>query len=471
MSTWPFRTVIEPFRIKAVERIPILDRQTRVRAVREAGYNLFKLGASQVTIDLLTDSGTGAMSADQWAAMMLGDETYAGSRSFQRLEAVVHRLTGIDHVFPVHQGRAAERILAETSLGPGDVVPNNTHFDTTRAHVEHSGATALDVPTRSALDPSDPHPFKGDIDLAALDSALSAHRVPLVMVTLTNNSLGGQPVSLANLRAVSEICRVRGTPLFLDAARIAENAWFIHTREEGMDRHSLRDIARAMFDLASGFTMSAKKDAMVNIGGLLATRDPEQAARFREALILGEGFPTYGGLAGRDLEAMAIGLEEALDPAYQRYRASSVAYLANGLQRVGIPVVTPPGGHAVYVDAGRLCPHIPPTAFPGQSVAVSFYEEGGIRGCEIGSLLQPGSPLELMRLALPRRTYTQAHVDYVIEVAERVAAGAADLPGYRIVESPRWLRHFSATLAPDRAISHSQVCESPHSSADSMGCA
>ena len=414
MSTWPYQTVIEPFRIKTVEPIPILDRATRIRAVEAAGYNLFKLGADRVTIDLLTDSGTGAMSSDQWAAMMIGDETYAGSRSFQRLEAVVHRLTGHEFVFPVHQGRAAERILAETSLRPGDVVPNNTHFDTTRAHVMNAGAVALDVPTKAALNPDDPHPFKGDVDLDGLRSALAEHRVPFVIVTLTNNSLGGQPVSLSNLRAVSEICRSSATPLFLDAARFAENAWFIHVREPGMLRHSLRDIVREMFDLADGFTMSAKKDAMVSIGGLLATRDPEQAARFREALILGEGFPTYGGLAGRDLEAMAVGLEEALDPAYQRYRASSVAYLAEGLQRVGFPIVTPPGGHAVYIDAGRFCPHIPPEAFPGHAVAVAFYEEGGIRGCEIGSLLHPESPLELLRLALPRRTYTQAHIYYVI---------------------------------------------------------
>jgi tryptophanase len=468
MQHWPFRTVIEPFRVKTVESIPILDRKTRLRAVEASGFNLFKLGADQVTIDLLTDSGTGAMSADQWAAMMVGDETYAGSRSFKRLEAVVHRLTGIPHIFPVHQGRAAERILAETSLRPGDVVPNNTHFDTTRAHVEHAGATALDVPVEAALDPDNPHPFKGNIDLGAVQSAIDAHRVPFVMVTLTNNSLGGQPVSLANLRAVSEICRSARIPLFLDAARFAENAWFIHSREPGMDRYTLRDIVRNTFDLADGFTMSAKKDAMVSIGGLLGTRDPEQAARFREALILGEGFPTYGGLAGRDLEAMAVGLEEALDPAYQRYRARSVAYLADGLQRVGIPVVTPPGGHAVYIDAGRLCPHIPADAFPGHSVAVAFYEEGGIRGCEIGALMNPDAKLQLLRLALPRRTYTQAHVDYVIEVSERVAARAATLPGYRIVEAPRWLRHFSATLAPCVKF-HTQVGDSTRPMLEKVG--
>ncbi len=450
MKDWEFRTIIEPFRIKAVDPIPFLTRRERERAIERVGYNLFGLRADEVTIDLLTDSGTGAMSAQQWSALMSGDESYAGSSSFQRLHAVAHELTGYTHIFPVHQGRAAERILGTTVLKPGDVVLNNTHFDTTRANVEQAGAIALDLPCGVAADPTDDAPFKGDMDLDRLDAALETdgHRVALVMITLTNNAAGGQPVSMANLEAVSARCKAAGVPFFLDAARFAENAWFIHDREPGYADWSIPDITRKMFRLADGCTMSAKKDGIVHIGGLLATNRDDWAEQFRNALILGEGFPTYGGLAGRDLEAMAVGLQESVDIDYLRYRARSIAYFANGVEAAGIPVVHPPGGHAVYLDAGRLLPHIPPAAFPAQALAVALYVEGGIRGVEVGSLMFPAAPLQLVRLALPRRVYTQSHVDYVIEVAERVANLAPALRGLRIVKEPPFLRHFSATLAP-----------------------
>lgn len=447
MSDWDFHTIIEPFRIKAVEAIPILTRAQREHAIHAAGYNLFKLLADTVTIDLLTDSGTGAMSAAQWSALMIGDESYAGSRSFVRFEAAVHRLTGFPYILPVHQGRAAERILARTVLPPGSVVVNNTHFDTTRANVEQAGAHAVDLPVSAAADPTDTSPFKGDMSLPALDRALDSG-VTLAMLTLTNNAAGGQPVSMANIEAVSARCRAAGVPFFLDAARFAENAWFIHTREPGYADMPLPTIARRMFDLADGCTISAKKDGIAHISGVLATRIPEWAEKFRNELILGEGFPTYGGLAGRDLECVAVGLEEALDPDYLCYRARSVAYFAERLESVGVPVVKPPGGHAVYVDAGRLFPHIPPERFPGQAFAVAMYLEGGVRGVEIGSLMFPAARLQLVRLAMPRRVYTQAHNDYVVEVASRVVARARSVPGYRIVNEPPFLRHFSATLEP-----------------------
>jgi len=450
VKDWGFRTIIEPFRIKAVDPIPILSRHERLQALQRAGYNLFALKADEVTIDLLTDSGTGAMSARQWGALMTGDESYAGSRSFEHLRSVAQGLLGYPHIFPVHQGRAAERILASTVLYPGSVVLNNTHFDTTRANVEQVGAVGVDLPVPSAADPEDRSPFKGDMDVDALDSALAEYgdRVVLVMLTLTNNAMGGHPVSMANIEAVSARCAEANVPFFFDAARYAENAWFIHTREEGFENWEIRDIAQKVFSLGDGCTLSAKKDGIVHIGGLLATRFDDWADKFRNSLILGEGFPTYGGLAGRDLEAMAIGLLESLDADYLRYRARSVAYFANGMEEAGIPVVHPPGGHAVYLDAGRLLPHIPPEQFPGQALAVALYLEGGVRSVEVGSLMFPGSRLELVRLALPRRTYTQAHVDYVIEVAERVSERAQELPGLRIVHEPPFLRHFSARLEP-----------------------
>jgi tyrosine phenol-lyase len=450
METWDFRTIIEPFRIKMVEDIPLLSRRERHAALERAEHNLFRLLANEVTIDLLTDSGTGAMSSNQWAALMLGDESYAGSRSFQRLQAVTHRLTGYRHIFPVHQGRAAERILATTLIKPDQIILNNTHFDTTRAHIEVAGAHAVDLPIAEAGQPEVDHPFKGDMDLDALDQALADKRpaIAMVMLTLTNNAAGGQPVSMANIEAVSARAKAAGVPFLLDAARFAENAWFIHSREEGYEHWSLTDIARRMFSLSDGCTMSAKKDGIVNIGGLLCTNRDDWADGFRNELILSEGFPTYGGLAGRDLECMAVGLEESLDHGYLQYRSRSIAYFAEHLTRVGVPVVQPPGGHAVFIDAGKMLPHIPKHELPGQALAAALYLEGGVRGVEIGTLMFPNAPLELLRLAVPRRVYTQAHIDYVVEVAERVAARASQIKGYRIVEQPPFLRHFSAKLLP-----------------------
>jgi len=445
-----FRTIIEPFRIKAVEAIPILDGPTRVRALDRAGHNLFRLRADEVTIDLLTDSGTGAMSARQWGALMQGDESYAGSRSFFRFEEAVRELTGYNHIFPVHQGRAAERILARTVIKPGQIVANNTHFDTTRANVEQVGAVALDLPCALAAQTRVSARFKGDMDVAALQELLAQRgpEVALVMVTLTNNAVGGQPVSMANLESVSQICRQAGVPFFLDGARFAENAWFIRVHEPAYSDWKLPDIAHKMFSLADGCTISAKKDGIVHIGGVLATQRDDWAELFRCEMILGEGFPSYGGLAGRDLEAMAVGLEESLDADYLRYRVRSVAYFAEGLERVGIPVVQPPGGHAVFIDAGMFLDHLPADAFPGQALAAAFYLEGGVRGVEVGSLMFPDSRLQLLRMALPRRVYTQAHIDYVLEVAERIVAKAPTLKGYRILHEPPFLRHFSATLTP-----------------------
>ncbi|MEW6278515.1 MAG: tryptophanase [Candidatus Eremiobacterota bacterium] len=447
---WKYKTIIEPFRIRAVEPIPLLDDRQRKRALERAGHNLFQLKADEVTIDLLTDSGTGAMSAEQWSALMQGDESYAGSRSFRRLEAVVHQLTGYPFVFPVHQGRAAERIIARTVVQSGQQVLNNTHFDTTRANLEQAGVEAVDLPVAGSEDPARLMDFKGNMDLEALERALREQRdrVALVMLTLTNNAVGGQPVSMANIEAVSRICHEHGVTFFLDAARFAENAWFIHVREPGYEHWNLTDIARKMFSLADGCTMSAKKDGIVHIGGLLCTRRADWAEQFRNELILGEGFPTYGGLAGRDLEAMAVGLEESLEESYLRYRTRSVAYFAEGLEQVGIPTVRPPGGHAVFVDAGRLLPHLASSEFPGQALAAAFYLAGGVRGVEVGSLMFPDARLQLLRLAVPRRVYTQAHIDYVIEVGERVARSAPALPGYRIVQEPPYLRHFSAVLEP-----------------------
>ncbi|MBK7581438.1 MAG: tryptophanase [Myxococcales bacterium] len=440
----PFRTVIEPFRIKAVEPIPLTTRAERDALLEQAGYNLFKLHAEHVTIDLLTDSGTGAMSDRQWAALLAGDESYAGSRSFDHFETALKRLTGLPHVFPVHQGRAAERILFDAIVEPGDVVPNNTHFDTTRANLEYVGGVALDLP--KSEDPA----FGGNMDLAALERALTGKaRVPLVMMTLTNNAVGGQPVSMANLRAVRALCDTHQVPLFIDAARFAENAWLIKRREPGFADHTPEQIARELFSLSDGCTLSAKKDGIVNIGGVLATRRADWAQKFEVLLILTEGFPTYGGLAGRDLEAMAVGLIEALDPDYLRYREATVAYLARGLVKAGLPIVEPPGGHAVFVDAGRALPNMPRAQLPGQAIAVELYREGGVRTVEIGSLMfGAAAQHELVRIALPRRVYTASHVDWVIETAERVAARLPIIRGYRIVEEAPLLRHFTARLAP-----------------------
>jgi len=440
----PFRTIIEPFRIKAVEPIPLTRREEREALLARAGYNLFKLSAEHVTIDLLTDSGTGAMSDRQWAALLAGDESYAGSRSYDHFEATVKRLTGLPHVFPTHQGRAAERILFEAVVKPGDVVPNNTHFDTTRANLEHVGGVALDLPR------SGDERFGGNMDLALLERALSGdRRVPLVMMTLTNNAVGGQPVSLENMRAVRALCDRFRVPLFVDAARFAENAWLIKRREPGYQDHTPEQIARELFDLADGCTISAKKDGIVNIGGILATRRPDWARKFEVLLILSEGFPTYGGLAGRDLEAMAVGLIEALDPEYLRYREATVAYLARGLEKAGLPIVNPPGGHAVFIDAARALPGIARAELPAQALAIELYREGGVRTVEVGSLMfGAAAQHELVRVALPRRVYTASHVDWVIETAERVAARLSEIRGYRIVEEPPLLRHFTARLQP-----------------------
>ncbi|HEX7398992.1 MAG TPA: tryptophanase [Candidatus Limnocylindrales bacterium] len=456
MDRW--QTIIEPFRIHSVEPIRMTTRAERLRAIEAAGLNLFNLHADDVLVDLLTDSGTGAMSRDQWAAVQHGDESYAGSPSWYVFLAAVQELFPFRHVIPTHQGRAAEKILFSVIGGPGKVIPNNTHFDTTRANVEATGAEAVDLVIEEGRHPEVEHPFKGNMDLVGLEKLLAARAadVPAVFVTITNNSGGGQPVSLENLRGVRALCDRFGVPLFLDACRFAENAWFIRLREPGQADRSVPEIVREIASLADGMTMSAKKDGLANIGGWLALRDDEIAERCRNLLILTEGFPTYGGLAGRDLEAIAQGLREVVDEDYLRYRIRSTAYLGNALSADGIPVVRPIGGHAVYLDARALLPHIPPLAYPGQALAVALYVEGGIRGCEIGTVMFGRHPdgsetpaaMDLVRLAIPRRTYTQSHVDYVIEVVRSVAKEAADLRGLRIVDEPAALRHFTARFAP-----------------------
>lgn len=432
--------------------------EQRKAAIATAGYNLFKVNAQDVLIDLLTDSGTGAMSRDQWAAIQHGDESYAGSPSFFVFRDAVRELFPFEHVLPTHQGRAAEKIIFSVLGGPGKVVPNNTHFDTTRANVEASGATAVDLVIAEGRDPQAVHPFKGNMDIDALETLLREHAddVPVVFVTITNNSGGGQPVSLANLHAVREVCDTYGKMLFLDACRFAENAWFIHEREAGHGDRDVADIVREMASLADGMTMSAKKDPMGNIGGWLAMNDDDLARECRNVLILTEGFPTYGGLAGRDLEALAQGLKEAVSHDYLRYRIRSTGYLGEALVKAGVPVLTPIGGHAVYLDARALLPHIPPLQYPGEALAVALYEAGGVRSIEIGTVMFGRQPdgsevpaaLDLVRLAIPRRTYTQSHIDYVIEVCEHVARHASELKGYRIVDEPPALRHFTATFKP-----------------------
>jgi tryptophanase len=457
MDRW--QTIVEPFRIKSVEPIRMTSVADRDAKLREAGWNLFNLHAADVLIDLLTDSGTGAMSSEQWAGIQRGDESYAGSPSWYRFLEAVRELFPYRHVIPTHQGRAAEKILFSVIGGPGKVIPSNTHFDTTRANVEFTGAEAVDCVIAEGHEPSTIHPFKGNMDVEALDALIrdrGAENVPVVFVTVTNNSGGGQPVSMANLRAVREVCDRYGLPLFLDACRFAENAWFIKQREDGYADASVPDIVREMAALADGMTMSGKKDALANIGGWLALDDDGWAEQCRTLLILTEGFPTYGGLAGRDLEAMAAGLREVVEEDYLRYRIRSTAYLGEALVEAGVPVVQPIGGHAVYLDAAALLPHIPPLEYPGQALAAALYREGGIRGCEIGSVMfgrhpdgtESAAPMELVRLAIPRRVYTQSHVDYVIEVIRWVAARAPELRGFRIVEQPAALRHFTARFEP-----------------------
>ncbi len=431
-------------------------REEREQELERAGYNLFNVPGPRVLVDLLTDSGTGAMSSEQWAGLQRGDESYAGSASWFRFRDAVQELFPFEHLIPTHQGRAAEKILFSALGGEGRTIPNNTHFDTTRANVEFTGAEALDLPVSEALVPSTLHPFKGNMDVDALRRVLAEADVPVVFMTITNNSGGGQPVSMENLRAVREACDAAGVPLYLDACRFAENAWFVKLREDGYAHTPVPDIVREMASLADGMTMSAKKDPLGNIGGWLALNDDELAEQCRNLLILTEGFPTYGGMAGRDMDAIAQGLREAVDEDYLRYRITSTQYLGEALDRAGIPVVLPVGGHAVYIDARAFLPQIPPLEYPGQALAVALYLEGGIRGCEIGTVMfgrqpdgseQPAS-MDLVRLAIPRRTYTQSHVDYVIEVCEYVAARAAELRGLEIVEEPPVLRHFTARFAP-----------------------
>lgn len=456
-----FSTIIEPFRIKVVEQIKLTTQEEREAMIREAGYNIFSLRSEDVIVDLLTDSGTGAMSANQWAGVMRGDESYAGSPSYFRFRDSIADVTGFEHIIPTHQGRAAERILFSVMCNAGDVVPNNSHFDTTRAHVEYRGALAVDLPSPELADMDSDYPFKGEMDVEALRAAFAEHgadRIPLVMLTVTNNSGGGQPVSMANAKAVADVCREFGKPLYLDACRITENAFLIKQREPGYADMSVREIVRELCDLAEGCTMSAKKDAIVNMGGFLATRDAALAQEERVLLILSEGFPTYGGLSGRDLEALAIGMQEAVDEDYLNYRIASTQYVGRHLRAAGVPLLWPPGGHAIYLDAKRIAAHVAPTSFPGVSVANRLYELGGVRACEIGTLMfgshdpdtgqETAGPRELVRLAIPRRTYTQSHMDYVIEVVLKMFEERESLPGYRILEQAPFLRHFSARLEP-----------------------
>jgi tryptophanase len=445
-------TIIEPFRIKSVEPLRRTTPEQREQYLKEAGYNLFQLRAADILIDLLTDSGTSAMSTEQWAAMMRGDESYAGSASYYRLKAVMDDLMGFRHAIPAHQGRAAERILFTVLCKPGDIVPNNTHFDTTRANIEFRGARAVDLPCPEAADTQSRQPFKGNLDTAALERLIEAEgaaRIPLVMVTVTNNSGGGQPVSMANIEAVQRIATRHGIPLYLDACRFAENAWFIKQFEPGYGDWSPKQIAQKMFSLVDGCTFSAKKDAFANIGGLLCTNDARLAEQETNLLILTEGFPTYGGLAGRDLDAIAVGLQEVLDPDYLEYRIASTAYLGRHIADNGVPIVEPPGGHAIYIDAGRMLPHIPRDRFPGQALAIELYRFAGVRSVEIGSVMfGEHATHELLRLAIPRRVYTQSHIDFLVEAILEVNRNKDRIRGVEIESQPQFLRHFSARFRP-----------------------
>jgi len=451
------RTIIEPFRIKVVEPIRMTTPQQREEILRRAGYNLFMIKSEDILIDLLTDSGTAAMSDSQWAGMMRGDESYAGARSFYNFFNAVQDITGFKHIIPTHQGRAAERILFELLAKPNKYVPSNTHFDTTRANIEYHNCNAVDLVISEGKDPRLIHPFKGNMDVARLEKFIKEHRpenIPICMMTVTNNSGGGQPVSIDNIRATKRLLEKYQIPLFIDACRFAENAYFIKMREPGYTEKSCLEIAREMFSYADGCTMSAKKDALVNIGGFLAMNDDQLAIEARNVLIVTEGFPTYGGLAGRDLEAIAQGLHEVLDEDYLHYRIRTVEYMAEKLDRTGVPYLKPAGGHAIYLDAKEFVPHIPAEQFPGQAIACALYLEGGIRSCEIGSIMfgkknpvtnaHVGPDLELVRLAFPRRVYTQSHFDYTIEVIEDVFKKRDTLRGFRFTYEAPMLRHFTA---------------------------
>jgi len=441
------KTIIEPFKIKMTEPLALKTRTERERILREAHYNLFLLKAEEVTFDFLTDSGTTAMSANQWAAMMVADESYAGSRSFHKFKNVVTRIMGFDHVIPTHQGRASERLLFGIVIKPGMKVPSNNHFDTTRANIETLGAQAVDLVIPEGKIPDHEHPFKGNIDLERLESFCREFkdRIPLGMLTITNNTGGGQPVSLENIKAAAEIYHRYGIPFILDACRFAENAFFIQSREAGQEGRPIPEIVRDIFDHADGCMMSAKKDGLVNIGGFIALKNSNWVQDLRNQLILTEGFPTYGGLAARDLEALAVGLEEVLNEDYLRYRIATSTYMAKRLNEMGIPTVKPAGGHAVYLDAAKFLPQIPKEQFPGQALACEMYLQDGIRSCEIGSVMfKEAAQMELVRMAFPRRVYTQSHFDYILEGFEELKARAHTLKGYRIVEAPPFLRHFTA---------------------------
>ncbi len=446
------KTIIEPFKIKVVEPIRMTTRDEREEYLRRAHFNVFLIRAEHVLIDLLTDSGTGAMSSEQWAGIMRADESYAGAVSFFRFKDRLTGITGFEHVLPTHQGRASERLLFELIGGKGKVVPNNAHFDTTRANVEHSGAEAVNLPIPEAKDPRNRHPFKGNINIESLEKLVrrvGPERIPVVMITVTNNSGGGQPVSLENIRQARAVCDKYKLPLFLDACRFAENAWFIKQREPGQQNRTPAEIAREMFDLADGATISAKKDGIVNIGGVLLVRDEKLFQDASNLLILTEGYVTYGGLSGRDLEAMAQGFEEVLHEDYLQYRIRSTEYLGEKLLAAGVQIVEPAGGHAIYIDAKHFCPHIPPEQFPGQSLVCGLYRHAGIRAVEIGSVMfgGPGRPapeMELVRLAIPRRVYAQSHIDYVIEAIGELFEQRKSLRGLRIAEAPPALRHFTA---------------------------
>ena len=452
------KTIIEPFRIKVVEAIQMTTADERARFIEQSHYNLFGLDAENVLIDLLTDSGTSGMSTAQWAGIMRGDESYAGSPSYDRFEAAVLRLMPFKHVIPTHQGRAAERILFSIAVRSGQLVPNNGHFDTTRANIEAQGAAAIDLTCEEGLEPAIEHPFKGNMDVARLEEFIKekgSENVPLCMLTITNNAVGGQPVSMENIRRTREVCSRHGIPLLFDACRFAENAYFIKLREPGYETKPIPDIVREMFSHVDGCTMSAKKDAFANIGGWLALNDDNWAVECRNMLIVTEGFPTYGGMAGRDLEAIAVGLEEIVEEDYLRYRVACARYVERGLVQAGVPMIRPVGAHAIYLDARAFLSHIPPLQYPGQSLAVELYVHGGIRSCEIGTVMfgrQPNgneqaAPMDLVRLAIPRRVYTQSHIDYVLEAILEVFERRASLKGMRIVTEPPTLRHFTAKFA------------------------